>query len=71
MQIVLIIRFYKLSYESTWMGLTYPLGAVLVVGMLVNAMFKLGGRTKIVWRGTTYQGGQVAPERISDVSGIR
>jgi chlorobactene glucosyltransferase len=68
MQLILIMRFYKLSYEGSLMGLTYPLGAMLVFGMLINAMLKLGGRSTTVWRGTTYRGDQVAPERATDAS---
>ncbi|MGB2987099.1 MAG: glycosyltransferase family 2 protein [Phycisphaerae bacterium] len=42
-----------LRVEPVW-SLTYVLGAIVTLGMLVNAMFKTIGATGTTWRGTTY-----------------
>lgn len=69
MQLSVIARVYKLSYVNPLLAPTFILGAFVCIGMLVNAMLKLNGRTTVTWRGTTYQGqkvmseGQQAPER--------
>jgi chlorobactene glucosyltransferase len=60
-----IYRFMRLTRAAPWAWMTYPVGALLGVGMLLAAMRKLaGGRT--TWRGTTYRGerrdGPVGPE---------
>jgi len=50
-----IYRFMRLTRSASWAWMTYPLGALLGVGMLLAAMRKLaGGRP--TWRGTTYRG---------------
>ncbi len=49
-------RFYGLSALRPAWALTYPLGATLCVGMMLNAMTRLFGR-RTVWRGTSYAGG--------------
>ncbi|MCB9849980.1 MAG: glycosyltransferase [Phycisphaerales bacterium] len=50
-----IYRFMSLMRAAPWAWMTYPVGAVLGVGMILAAMRKLvGGRT--TWRGTTYRG---------------
>jgi len=50
-----IYRFMRLTRAAPWAWLTYPVGALLGVGMLLAAMRKwAGGRT--TWRGTTYRG---------------
>ncbi|MGB9626477.1 MAG: glycosyltransferase [Phycisphaerae bacterium] len=59
MHIVTIARFYRLSRVNVWLAPTFIVGAVICIGMLVNAMFKLGGRTTTVWRGTAYRGNAV------------
>ncbi len=56
MQQTVIFRYYKLSQSNPWLAPTFIVGAVVCVGMLVNAMFKLNGRTTTTWRGTTYRG---------------
>ena len=38
-------------------ALTYPLGAVLCLGMTLDSMRRLFGWTRTTWRGTTYAGG--------------
>lgn len=55
-----IARFYRLSRANPWLAPTWFVGALICVGMLVNAMLKLKGRTTINWRGTVYQGERVA-----------
>jgi hypothetical protein len=60
MQQSLLVRYYRLSYASPWLAPTFILGAVVCVGMLLNAMLKLNGRTATTWRGTTYRGNEVA-----------
>lgn len=55
MQLSLIARFYKISYTNPWLAPTFILGALVCIGMLVNAMLKLNGRTPVTWRGTTYR----------------
>lgn len=60
MQLSVIARFYHLTRSNPWLAPTFIIGAVVCVGILVNAMLKLGGRTATTWRGTTYRGSQVA-----------
>ncbi len=55
-QQTVIVRYYRLSQANPWLAPTFIVGAVVCVGMLVNAMFKLNGRTSTTWRGTTYRG---------------
>lgn len=59
-QMTVIARFYRISRTSAWLAPTFIVGVVICIGMLINAMFKLGGRTATTWRGTTYRGSQVA-----------
>ncbi len=54
-----MFRFYRIARSRPAWALGYPLGAVICLGMLCNAMSKLGGRTRTVWRGTTYRGEQL------------
>jgi glycosyltransferase involved in cell wall biosynthesis len=49
-------RFYGLARSHPAWSLGYIVGAVLCLGMLINAMLKLGGATRMVWRGTAYRG---------------
>lgn len=60
MQQSVIFRYYKLSQANPWLAPTFIIGAVICVGMLINAMLKLNGRTTTTWRGTTYRGSQLA-----------
>ena len=46
-------RFYAVSGVPSRWSLTYPLGAALCLGMTLNSMRRLVGRTT-TWRGTTY-----------------
>lgn len=56
-QISVMWRFYQLSGLPSSLSLTYPVGAVLVLGMLGNSMTKAMGASRTTWRGTTYTGG--------------
>jgi len=67
LQQTVIVRFYKVSQARPHLAPTFIVGAVICVGMLINAMFKLNGRTTTTWRGTTYRGGQLA-EPVSQES---
>jgi glycosyltransferase involved in cell wall biosynthesis len=53
-QATVMLRFYRLNKTSPWYGLLYPIGAVVGLGALVNAMGRLRKRSTITWRGTTY-----------------
>jgi len=50
-----VYRLMKLLQTPRWTFITYPLGAVLALGMLINAMTKYAGAST-TWRGTTYRG---------------
>jgi preprotein translocase subunit Sec61beta len=56
LQQTVIVRFYKLSQANPWLAPTFIVGACFCIGMLANAMLKLGGRTKVIWRGDAYRG---------------
>jgi len=58
-QMSVIVRFYRLIGAGRRWALTYPLGAVLVLGMLGSALAKFLG-TRIVWRGRVIPGGKGA-----------
>ena len=60
LQQTVIVRFYRISRADPWFAPTFIIGAVTCIGMLINAMLKLNGRTTTTWRGTTYRGDQVA-----------
>lgn len=49
-------RYYRISQASAWLAPTYVVGAVIGLGMLLNAMLKVNGRTTTTWRGTRYRG---------------
>ncbi len=49
-------RYYAISGLPAPMALTYPLGALICSGVVVNSMTRLTGRTTN-WRGTHYSGG--------------
>jgi len=55
MQLVMWRVYGILRTGRTW-SLTYVLGAFVVFGMLINAMFKAVGARPTTWRGTTYRG---------------
>jgi glycosyltransferase involved in cell wall biosynthesis len=49
-------QFYRHAWTPSAWALTYPIGAVVCLGMTLNAMTRLLGR-KTSWRGSTYAGG--------------
>jgi len=53
-------RYYQIGGSGRLWALTYPLGAVLCLGMTLNAMRRLAGGAVTVWRGTAYRGGAQA-----------
>ena len=59
-----MMRFYHLTGIAPGLAPTYPLGALFCLGMMFNAMTRLGGGS-ITWRGTTYHAspakGQTGP----------
>ncbi len=60
LQQTVIARFYRLSRANPWFAPTWIVGVVFCIGMLINAMLKLKGRTTTTWRGTIYRGETVA-----------
>jgi len=63
LQQTVIVRFYRLSHASPWLAPTFIVGACFCIGMLANAMLKLGGRTMVTWRGDTYRGETVVRQQ--------
>jgi len=55
-----IVEYYRLSRADARYAPTYIIGSLFVVGMLVNAMLKVTGRSGTNWRGTLYRAGRVA-----------
>lgn len=62
-------RYYAFSGMAAPWALTYPLGALLCMGMICNAMLRAGGATKTVWRGTTYVGGSQTTQGVAVATG--
>lgn len=58
-QMSVMVRFYALSRIHPVYALLYPVGAIIALGTLINAMRRLHGRNTTTWRGTTYRGDQV------------
>ncbi|MCZ6698117.1 MAG: glycosyltransferase family 2 protein, partial [Planctomycetota bacterium] len=58
-QMSVMARFYALSRIHPLYAALYPIGAIIGLGTLVNAMRRLHGRKTTTWRGTTYRGDQV------------
>jgi len=68
LQLVVTWQFYRmLQFRGTWC-FTYPLGAIVVVTMLLNAMLKAIGAATTTWRGTTYRNGRREDERAGRVA---
>ncbi len=63
-QMTVLVRFYALSRSNPVLAPTYPLGAIIALGMLINAVFKIYGQAT-TWRGTTYRG----TERVATRNG--
>ncbi|MBU0638153.1 MAG: glycosyltransferase family 2 protein [Planctomycetes bacterium] len=55
-------RFYRVSEMAGGWALTYPLGALVCLGMTLSAILKALGAAGTTWRGTTYTGGAQARE---------
>lgn len=53
-------RYYRLSQADPRYAPTYPIGCLLCLGMLLNALRKVTGRSSVRWRGTVYA---TRPER--------
>jgi hypothetical protein len=49
-------RVYRVLHVAPVWSLTYVLGAVVTLGMLISAMLKTLGASRMTWRGTTYRG---------------
>ncbi|MCG8404731.1 MAG: glycosyltransferase [Phycisphaerales bacterium] len=58
-QLVVMFIFYALSRIYFLYGLLYPVGALLGLGFLLNAIACVMGRGAITWRGTTYRDGVI------------
>jgi cellulose synthase/poly-beta-1,6-N-acetylglucosamine synthase-like glycosyltransferase len=50
-------RFYRISGLAPAWALSYPIGALLVMGITLNAITRAAGTISTTWRGTTYRGG--------------
>jgi cellulose synthase/poly-beta-1,6-N-acetylglucosamine synthase-like glycosyltransferase len=50
-------RFYSITGHPPALALTYPIGAVICLGMTLSAMRRLISGTSTTWRGTSYVGG--------------
>ncbi|MBI5763938.1 MAG: glycosyltransferase [Planctomycetes bacterium] len=60
-QLTVMWRFYALNHTPAWYGTLYPLGAVVGLGALINAVRRLRNRATITWRGTTYAAAVATP----------
>ncbi len=58
-QMTVMLRFYRLNRLNPIYALAYPLGAAIGLWALGGAIRRLGGRSTITWRGTTYRGDRV------------
>ena len=61
---------YRMMRARPLWSLTYILGALAALAMLVSAMFKAVGATGTTWRGTTYHGDQPAAETSASQADI-
>ncbi|MDD4889570.1 MAG: glycosyltransferase [Phycisphaerae bacterium] len=52
-------RFFPMAGIPRRFTPTYAIGAVVALGIFVNAIRKVGGRSAVTWRGTTYMGNKV------------
>lgn len=64
----LLVRYYRLSYTNPWYAPTWIIGALVGVGIILNAMMKLGGRSTTTWRGTTYRGNELASSSAGEAT---
>ncbi len=63
-------RIYSILRLHPIWALTYPLGALVVVAMLMSAMMQAVGATGTLWRGTKYRGRRVE-DRVAPHTGSR
>lgn len=68
LQQTVTFRFYRLTGSHPAWSAGYILGIMLCLGMLFNAVLKLGGTTRTIWRGTVYRGDRL--ERSGSSSAI-
>ncbi|MCG3177878.1 MAG: hypothetical protein BIFFINMI_00200 [Phycisphaerae bacterium] len=57
-QQTVLLRFYPLTGIPTRYVVTYILAAFICTAIIINAIRKVGGRSAVTWRGTTYKGKQ-------------
>ncbi|MCK6484422.1 MAG: glycosyltransferase [Phycisphaerae bacterium] len=55
-QVSVMFRYYRATRVPAWLAPTYPIAALLALGMLISALRRVGGRGTTTWRGTTYRG---------------
>ncbi|MDP8263541.1 MAG: glycosyltransferase [Candidatus Ancaeobacter aquaticus] len=48
-------RFYRLAKMNPYISLLNPLGCIIMLGVLMNAILKTFSKKGMTWRGTTYQ----------------
>ncbi len=58
-QMTVMFRFYRMNRLNPIFALAYPLGVTIGLWALGGAIRRLGGRSTITWRGTTYRGDRV------------
>lgn len=58
-QWTVMFRFYRMNRLNPVFALAYPLGVAIGLWALGGAIRRLGGRSTITWRGTTYRGDRV------------
>ena len=63
----ILFRFYHVSGNPRAWALTYPLGALMCLGMTISAITRLWGNST-TWRGTAYQGGAQTDEKTSNTA---
>lgn len=68
MQWTVMFRFYRLNRLRPWYALFYPLGSFVGLTALIGAMRRVGGRSTVTWRGTTYRGDRVETAAASSAS---
>lgn len=57
-QQTVLFRFYPLTGIPRTYVPTYLLAAGICIAIIINAMRKVGGKSAVTWRGTTYRGNQ-------------
>lgn len=70
MQLVTWRLYAILRADPVW-SLTYILGALVTLGMLISAILKVLGATRTTWRGTTYRSRRFTEPRKSPPRDVR